>query len=755
MIRNIWHTRIGILAVTMAVAGTFLTALLPTGAPLAPHDSAAQVGGGLDISVRPEVLDPNPVPGGGVLGQVAAIGLQNWRVRAMVQIGQRGLCRWRVTQVRERPYANSAVFDQRFLAAFDLDTNNWISTFRPTFDGPVWTLAATTDGRLLVGGEFTTVGGEGRNGLAALDATTGATLTSFQATIANDGNNYPPSVRGLEIVGDQVYVVGDFNRLVNGAARNGVYGAARVSASTGSWDRTWLPRATGGAIFDIAVDNARSKVHLVGNFTGVNAATGTKGGAVVTLSSGVTVANHEFTQNNAGFQTYGVALIGNQVWIGGEQHLLQVRDASSYAFQGCFLTGYVGVFPSNCTAQGFFGGAGAGGDYQVVEAIDGFVLGGCHCRGKHFNNFTGQETNLADRGLRTYSPNGTELPFFPNTIYWNEGPYAAMGDTNGCLYVGGDLTGNVDGFARFCQPVTPPRSLAAVANGNTVALSWQRPAVIGAGVARYEVLRNGIVIGQPTTTSFNDATAVAGTTYTYTVRAVGTGGYISEASLPATYTVAAADATPPSVPQGVAAVINGAAPSVSLSWTPSTDNVAVRGYLVHRDFAFRAWVPAGTTFTDTTVVRGQTYRYEIRAQDTSGNNSAPSTPLNVTVTADGLPDTTPPSTPATVTATVNVATPSVTLNWTAATDNVGVRGYLVHRDFQFRAWVPAGTTFTDTTVVAGQTYRYQIRAQDARPAITRRPRARSSSWCSSWTARTTDGALRNHPQGPSPFWSHN
>jgi chitodextrinase len=434
---------------------------------------------------------------------------------------------------------------------------------------------------------------------------------------------------------------------------------------------------------------------------------------VVTLGTGVTVANHEFSQNGSGFKTYGAALVGNQVWLGGEQHYLQVRNADSYAFQGCFLTGYQNVNPSNCVAQRYFGGAGGGGDYQVVEAIDGFVLGGCHCRGNHFNSFTDQEINLADRGLRIYRTDGTESSFFPGTIYWNEGPYGAMGDSNGCLYVGGDLTGNVDGFARFCEPVTYPRALSAQQNGAAVALSWQRPAVIGSGVALYEVLRNGSVIGQPTTTSFSDTTAVAGQTYTYTVRAVGTGGFTSQPSAAVTFTAAAGDTTPPSVPQNVTATVNVAAPSVTLNWSASTDNVAVRGYLVHRDFQFRAFVPAGTTFTDTTVTVGATYRYQVRAQDTSNNNSAPSTTLNVTVSTNQGPDTTPPSTPQNVTATVNAGAPSVTLNWTASTDNVRVKGYLVHREFQFLAFVPAGTTFTDTTVVAGATYRYQVRAQDA------------------------------------------
>ncbi len=665
----------------------------------------------LDVPVVPERLSMTPIPGGGVQGRTAPLGSQNWRVRAFAQIGERIYVGGAFTTVRERPFAGSATTTQSYLAAFDLDTNNWISTFRPTFDRPVWTLAVSPDGKLLVGGEFATVNGVARRGLVKLDPTTGATDTSFRATIANDGNTYVPSVRGLEVVGDDLYVVGDFNRLVvEGGFRNGTYNAARVSAATGAWDSAWYPRVTGGAVFDLAVDAERGKVHLAGTFTAVNASTSTKAGAVVTVASGATVPNHPYALNNSANLSFAVALLGDRVFYGGEQHLLQGRDAATFARLGCMATGYTGSMSTQCVAGTWVAGANGGGDYQVVEAIDGFLVGGCHCRGNHYSSFTGQVTTMAGSGVRLYRPDGTDIVSVTALPYWDEGPYAAFGDTNGCLYLGGDFTGNVDGFGRLCQPVNPPERLSATASGTAVALTWAAPAVAAGGIARYEVLRNGSVIGTSTTRTYTDRTAVEGTSYTYAVRAVATTptGFLSDPSIPVTFGIIR-DTAAPTTPQNVDATVDGVAPSVTLSWQASADNVGVTGYLVHRDFQFVAWVPAGTTYTDNTVAVGRTYRYEIRAQDAAGNNSSPSTPRNVTIA--GPPDTIVPSVPTGVTATVNGT--AIDLAWEASTDNVGVTGYLVHRDFQFLAWVPAATTYRDTTIVPGAVHRYEIRAQDA------------------------------------------
>ncbi|MEO6086088.1 MAG: glycoside hydrolase family 9 protein [Umezawaea sp.] len=81
-------------------------------------------------------------------------------------------------------------------------------------------------------------------------------------------------------------------------------------------------------------------------------------------------------------------------------------------------------------------------------------------------------------------------------------------------------------------------------------------------------------------------------------------------------------------------------------------------------------------------------------------------------------DTTPPSTPANLTASATTATDTA-LSWSAATDDVGVTGYDVLRapgasGGSFTQVGTATTTsFADTGLSPGSTYRYQVRARDA------------------------------------------
>jgi chitodextrinase len=86
--------------------------------------------------------------------------------------------------------------------------------------------------------------------------------------------------------------------------------------------------------------------------------------------------------------------------------------------------------------------------------------------------------------------------------------------------------------------------------------------------------------------------------------------------------------------------------------------------------------------------------------------SQPSNQATVTTQAD----TSPPTAPGTPAAT-SVTSSQVGLAWTAATDNVGVEGYLVVRNGSAIAAVP-GTSYTDSTVAAGTSYSYQIVAFD-------------------------------------------
>ena len=223
---------------------------------------------------------------------------------------------------------------------------------------------------------------------------------------------------------------------------------------------------------------------------------------------------------------------------------------------------------------------------------------------------------------------------------------------------------------------------------------------------------------------------------------------------PPTFATAAAGLT--------ATQVAGAAPNtndVALSWTAASDNVAVYGYRIYRDGQPLHNVGgATTTYTDKNVVGLHTYTIDAtdaaspgvggNAQGTPyGNRSAQSTPAaSITVT-----DVSPPSVPTNLTATVGAGT--VTLNWSASTDNVGVAGYGVYRNGTKLGADVAGTSFTDNLSTAG-TYSYTVDAVDAagnRSAqsaaatanVTTVPDAAAPSAPAGLTAITPDVHVRN------------
>jgi glucose/arabinose dehydrogenase/fibronectin type 3 domain-containing protein len=107
-----------------------------------------------------------------------------------------------------------------------------------------------------------------------------------------------------------------------------------------------------------------------------------------------------------------------------------------------------------------------------------------------------------------------------------------------------------------------------------------------------------------------------------------------------------ADTSPPSTPAGFT-VTASASNRVDLSWSASTDDVALEGYRVERcagaactDFAEIA-APSGTTYSDIGLLPATTYRYRVRAADSSLNfgdysNAASATTLDAPPTPPGL-----------------------------------------------------------------------------------------------------------------------
>ena len=178
------------------------------------------------------------------------------------------------------------------------------------------------------------------------------------------------------------------------------------------------------------------------------------------------------------------------------------------------------------------------------------------------------------------------------------------------------------------------------------------------------------------------------------------------------------DGIPPSAPGTLSAT--GGIGQATLNWGAATDNVGVVRYNVHRSTtagfspstANRIAQPTGTSYTDT--VAAGTYYYKVTAEDALGNVGAASNEASTTVVTDTFAPTAPTS------LTAGVAGGTVNLSWSAATDNVGVTRYNVHRgttsgftpSVANRIAQPTGLTYADSGLATGS-YFYKVTAEDA------------------------------------------
>jgi hypothetical protein len=152
-----------------------------------------------------------------------------------------------------------------------------------------------------------------------------------------------------------------------------------------------------------------------------------------------------------------------------------------------------------------------------------------------------------------------------------------------------------------------------------------------------------------------------------------------------------------------------------LVFDPSTDDSGVvEGYRVYRDGVLLLMAQPTRRadgkfeYTDSGLTAGQTYRYAVDAVDPTGNASAKTAEVSVTIVLD----VDAPAVPGNVKASVpDVHGKDVVVTWDAATDNIGVTGYGVYRNGAKIAQV-TGTTYTDTGLAAG-TYGYTVDAVDS------------------------------------------
>ncbi|MBP1990505.1 fibronectin type III domain-containing protein [Paenibacillus eucommiae] len=103
----------------------------------------------------------------------------------------------------------------------------------------------------------------------------------------------------------------------------------------------------------------------------------------------------------------------------------------------------------------------------------------------------------------------------------------------------------------------------------------------------------------------------------------------------AVYTLKLANSERPSVPAGLN-VTNARSTKLQINWSPSTDNIGVKGYKIYRvkadNIEYAGWTTT-TSYTDGWLQPSTAYSYKVEAFDTDGYSSGPSLAVTGSTTA--------------------------------------------------------------------------------------------------------------------------
>ena len=171
-----------------------------------------------------------------------------------------------------------------------------------------------------------------------------------------------------------------------------------------------------------------------------------------------------------------------------------------------------------------------------------------------------------------------------------------------------------------------------------------------------------------------------------------------------------ADIQTPTAPTNLS-VTTTTSSTVSLSWTASSDNVAVTSYEIFMNGVLKISVSSpNLTATITGLSASTSYPFYVIAKDAAVNSSPASNTVNGTTTVL-VPDTQNPTAPTNL-AVTGTSSSTVSLSWTASTDNIGVTSYDVYVNSVFKSSV-SGTTAIVNGLTPTTTYSFYVIAKDA------------------------------------------
>ena len=172
-------------------------------------------------------------------------------------------------------------------------------------------------------------------------------------------------------------------------------------------------------------------------------------------------------------------------------------------------------------------------------------------------------------------------------------------------------------------PSTPTGLTVSAVSPSQINLAWTA-STDNVAVTGYRVYRNGVLLATLGNVGAYQSTGLsASTTYSYTVQALDAAGNASAQSTAAIVTTPATlDTVAPSTPSGLVATAVSAS-RINLSWSASTDNVAVTGYRVFQNGALLISLGNVTAYQDNFLLAGDNLRVHGPSSRCGGEHLGP------------------------------------------------------------------------------------------------------------------------------------
>jgi uncharacterized delta-60 repeat protein len=306
---------------------------------------------------------------------------------------------------------------RNYIARLDA-TTGLADSFNPNANSYVFSIAVQADGKVLAAGDFSGIGGQTRNHIARLDAATGL-ADSFDP----NANEY---VYSIAVQADGKILAGGFFQSIGGQARNNI---ARLDATTGLAD-SFNPNPN-HRIISIALQ-ADGKILVGGSFSGANSIGGQTRNNIARLDATTGLADSFDPNANGDVRSIAVQADGKILAGGGFTTL--------GGGSGTALRNGIGRLETDGrldqTLNLNIGGTGYTVVYPIAVQPDGKILiGGC------FTSVLG----VARNNIARVNPDGTlDIAFNPNA----NGDIVSMTvQADGKILVGGFFT-NIGGQTR-------------------------------------------------------------------------------------------------------------------------------------------------------------------------------------------------------------------------------------------------------------------------------------------------------------------